>query len=178
MICASESAVFIDEPIYEEMKRNSRISASISPPRKKNTSREVHVRRRKRQTWRREWQTQSRRRRHVSELDRREERFQSSGRHLDHRRRTLEASAPKNLLSREKLSPVLGSTKSKIRRKASPSLSRCWNSAGLAIAPRSIAKSRRWRMPLAIKSKLCVSSGIRLRPSAASATSITPSCLL
>jgi hypothetical protein len=35
---------------------------------------------------------------------------------------------------------------------------------GLAIAPRFIAKTRRWRMNSAMTSKLCASSGIRRRP--------------
>jgi acetaldehyde dehydrogenase/alcohol dehydrogenase len=86
MICASESAVFIDESIYEAMKTKfAHFRVYFASPKEKHLLEKFMFGVESGKTWRREWQTQCRRRRHVpSELDRRKERLQCSGRHLDH----------------------------------------------------------------------------------------------
>jgi acetaldehyde dehydrogenase/alcohol dehydrogenase len=109
MICASESAVFIDEAIYADMKNEIRAFPRLFRlPERRKAKLEKFMFGVERQQRRREWQTQCRRGWHVSELDRREERFLRSQRNLDHRGRTFEVSAPKNLLSRENSRPSLG----------------------------------------------------------------------
>jgi acetaldehyde dehydrogenase/alcohol dehydrogenase len=176
MICASESAVFIDESIYESMKTKFARLRSISPNRKeKSQTREVHVWRRKAAK-----NVENGKLNPTSPacrpMDRRKERL-SVPEGTSIIGVELSKVGPEEPMSREKLSPVLGFYKVKGPEGRLRPASRCWNSAGLAIAPRSIAKSRRWPMPLAIKSKPSGHLEFAVDLSAASATSITPSCL-
>jgi acetaldehyde dehydrogenase/alcohol dehydrogenase len=129
MICASESAVFIDEPIYESDESEIRAFPRLFRlPERKAPLGEVHVWRRKRQTWRREWQTQS----DVAGMSP-SWIAEKSGFKVPEGTSIigveLSKVGPEEPLSREKLSPVLGFYKVKDSKEGFALARRCWNSA-------------------------------------------------